>query len=229
MKTLAALTLLALVAACASTPRTGLGRDADGRERQLSAQPSDVVAAELGFARLARDRGQWTAFRETMLDDAEMFAPKRILARDFLKGRADPPQSVVWQPDFVAISCDGRSAISTGPTLWPDGRRGYFSTVWQRQRDGDWKWSLDHGDFLATPRPDPDSVRTRIATCGTKPGIPIAAPATGEDLKVGVSPDQTLIWRSSVLPDGSRRISADLWTGTRFETVLDDRVAAPSG
>lgn len=216
--------LIATLAACAPVePRLRPG------ERPATAQPSDVVAAELGFARLARDKGQWTAFRETMLPDAEMFAPRRILARDFLKGRADPPEAVVWQPDFVAISCDGKSAISTGPTLWPDGRRGYYSTVWQRRPDGDWKWSFDHGDFLATPRPEPESVRTRIAACGSRPGVPIAAPDTGEDLKVGVSPDQTLVWRSSVMSDGARRVSADLWTGARFETVLDDRVAAPSG
>src|SRR3546814_4565755 len=58
-----------------------LGRG-DLYNRPLAANPSAFIAAELAFARLARDKWQWTAFRETAADDAVMFMPQRVLARD---------------------------------------------------------------------------------------------------------------------------------------------------
>ena len=218
MKALAV--IVPLLAACAPGERP--------RDRQpVTANPSAVVAAELAFARAARERGQWTAFRQTALPQAEMFAPRRTLARDFLKGRADPPTAVAWQPHFVAISCDGTAAVSTGASQWPDGRAGYFTTIWLRQGDG-WKWVLDHGDFLVKPRPAPDAVATRIADCGQRPPLPVTAPAVGVDYKLGASRDQTLIWRSVVNADGSRRVSAEIWNDGRWEIVVED-VVGPGG
>src|SRR3546814_5917844 len=90
---LPALALLSL-AGCASPSGRG-----DLYDRPLAANPSAFIAAELAFARLAQDKGQWTAFRETAAADAVMFMPQRVLARDWLKGRADPAQAVTWQPD----------------------------------------------------------------------------------------------------------------------------------
>ena len=68
---LAALALTAALAACASGPE---------RPLRLSADPSAVVSAELAFARLAQEKGQWTAFRETASDAAIMFTPQPLQA-----------------------------------------------------------------------------------------------------------------------------------------------------
>ena len=76
--------------------------------------PSSVIAAEIAFNRLAQQKGQWTAFRETAADDAVMFVPQRVVAKDWLKKQADPPASVSWSPSIVYVSCDGLLAASTG-------------------------------------------------------------------------------------------------------------------
>ena len=68
--------------------------------------PSSVIAAEIAFNRLAQKKGQWTAFRETAADDAVMFVPQRVVAKDWLKKQADPPASVSWSPSIVYVSCD---------------------------------------------------------------------------------------------------------------------------
>ena len=63
-----------------------------GRSRNSYADPSAVIAAELAFARLAQEKGQWTAFAATAANDAVMFEPQMVLAQAWLKGRANPPE-----------------------------------------------------------------------------------------------------------------------------------------
>ncbi|MBU0792504.1 MAG: hypothetical protein KJ752_00875, partial [Alphaproteobacteria bacterium] len=57
-----------------------------------TANPSAVVAAELGLARLAREEGQWTALRKEAEKDAVIFAPGPVNAPDWLKQQADPAE-----------------------------------------------------------------------------------------------------------------------------------------
>lgn len=208
-----------LLAACASSD--------DIRNRPLSANPSAFIAAELGFARLAQDKGQWTAFRETAAPEAVMFVPQRVKARDWLKSQKDPAEAVKWQPHAVYVSCDGNAGATTG--AWQNGgKNGYFTTVWLRDpKKGDLLWTLDHGDTLTTPREAPDFIASKQAVCGSRPGVAIDSGAEGEDMAVGLSPDQTLSWTSTVRADQSRRVTIRLWDGTQMATVIDDQVAAP--
>ena len=75
----------------------------EARKRPLSANPSGFIAAEIAFARLAQEKGQWTAFRETAAPDAVMFVPQRVNARDWLKAQKDPAEAVRWQPHKVFV------------------------------------------------------------------------------------------------------------------------------
>ena len=217
---LAAAGTVSLLAGCASGP--------DARKRPLSANPSGYVAAELAFARLAQDKGQWTAFRETAAQGAVMFVPQRVKARDWLKGQKDPAEAVKWQPHAVYVSCDGNAGVTTG--AWQTGRgTGYFTTVWVRDpMSGKINWVLDHGDDLATPLAAPDFIASQQAKCGSRPAVPIESGEEGDDMAVGLSPDQTLSWTSTVHPDQSRRVTVRLWDGKEMKTVIDNRVGAPA-
>ncbi|SNT04381.1 hypothetical protein [Sphingopyxis indica] len=220
--------LLAVAAVATLSGCAGSSPRGDLYNRPLAANPSAFVAAEIAFARLAQEKGQWTAFRETAADDAVMFVPQRARAQDWLKGKADPAQAVNWQPHAVYISCDGNSGATTG--AWQKGAEtGYFTTVWRRDpRGGDMRWVLDHGADLATPREAPDFISTRQAACGTRPAAAVTAANEGEDMQVGLSGDQTLSWTSIVRPDGSRRITVRMWDGKAMVPVIDDQVAAPA-
>lgn len=215
----AAVVTLSLVAGCAQGP--------DLRKRPLAANPSAYIAAEIGFARLAQDKGQWTAFRETAAPDAVMFVPQRVKARDWLKSQKDPAEAVKWQPHAVYVSCDGNSGVTTG--AWQkSGTNGYFTTVWMRDPiSGKMSWVLDHGDGLTTPREAPDFIESSQAKCGSRPAVPIEAGDEGDDMAVGLSGDQTLSWTSTVHPDQSRRVTVRLWDGKTMKTVIDNEVAAP--
>jgi hypothetical protein len=213
---------LSLLAGCASQYPEDL------RNRPLGVNPSAFVAAEIAFARLAQEKGQWTAFRETAHPDAVMFVPQRVKARDWLRTQQDPAEAVKWQPHAVDVSCDGNSGATTG--AWQKGpAQGYFTTVWMRDpRTGKTNWVLDHGDELKVPREAPDFIDSRQADCGSRPAVPIEAGGEGEDMAVGLSPDQTLSWTSTVRADKSRRITVRMWDGKTMATVIDDQVAAPA-
>ena len=186
--------------------------------------PSSVFAAEIAFNRLARDKGQWTAFRATAADDAVMFVPQRVLAKQWLKGRADPPQPVSWTPSVIHVSCDGNMAASTGNWQRPDGTVGYFTTIWRRDKQGAWKWVLDHGDTLGAPRPAPEVLVGKVATCKRGKAPEGVAPKA----KAAVPPaDESLIWSAEVAPDGGRQVMVRVWNGADYEVVIDDRVKAP--
>lgn len=218
-----------LLAAVATALLAGCGpQGPNPRNRPLAANPSAYVTAEIAFARLAQDKGQWTAFRETSAPEAVMFVPQRVKARDWLKSQKDPAEAVKWQPHAVYVSCDGNSGVTTG--AWQKGpAQGYFTTVWRRDPlSGKTGWVLDHGDALTAPREAPDFIASAQAKCGSRPAVPIEAGDEGDDMAVGLSGDQTLSWTSTVRPDNSRRIIVRLWDGKDMKTVIDDQVAAPA-
>ncbi|WP_030540139.1 hypothetical protein [Sphingobium sp. DC-2] len=180
--------------------------------------PSSVFAAELAFNRLAREKGQWTAFRETAAEDAIMFVPQRVLAKQWLKGRADPPRPAAWTPSTIYVSCDGTLAASTGNWTQPDGTAGYFTTLWRRDKKGQWKWIAAHEDRLAAPRMTSDFLMGKVASCKPRQrgaqGVPPPA-------------DDSLTWSADAAADGSRRVTVRMWNGSGYDMVIDDRVAAP--
>ncbi len=224
-----------LVAGCYHEPPAMQGNrfDLGGPRREndarlLRADPSKVVAAELAFARAAQDQGQWTAFAEYATDDAVMFVPEAVDAQAWLKGRANPPQAVRWQPHQVWSSCDGTLAVTRGAWQRPDGSVGYFTTVWQRQegREADYRWVMDQGDALAEPLAAPGMIDAKAADCGGTPFPPVIVSGPSDTVRSGASNDGTLHWNVTVGPDGSRRVSASYWDGTGWQPALREQVAA---
>lgn len=216
---LTGLILLAL-AGCVS-PQTRAERN-----RPLAANPSAIIAAELAFNRLAQDKGMIAAFRETAHKDAVMFVPQRVRALDWLR-TGNLGSGISWAPHAVYTSCDGSAGATTGGWTGPGGSFGYFTTVWLRERDGSFKWVLDHGvPLTGAPRDAPEFIEGKQAVCGSRPAVGIETGAEGEDLSIGLAADQTLSWRSLVRRDGSRRITVRMWDGSAMQPVIDDDVAA---
>jgi len=187
------------------------------------AQATTPVDAERAFAADAQAIGQWTAFRKWSSDDAIMFVPQPVNAHTFLKDRKDPPRAIDWWPTESWMSCDGGTAVNTGGWRRPDGAIGYFTTVWQKQPDGRWKWILDSGDTLKKPRARPAYPTAHIASCTWAAGY--------EGLYIGkmgggAASDHTLNWSWHVEDDGARTLRIGMWNGRSFDSVVDDEIAA---
>lgn len=196
-----------------------------------TANPSALIAAEIAFSRLARAKGQWTAFRETADDQAVMFVPEPVMAREWLKGRANPPAPVQWQPHQVWMSCDGSLGVTKGAWQRPDGSFGYFTTVWRRQKKGGYKWMMDQGDALSAPLEAPEMLSALVAECPPRRPESPATPDTAERRSAGsegggMSDDGTLSWSYRVAPDRSRTIAVSLRRAGIMTEVLSLSVAA---
>lgn len=247
MKRFLPLALLAIACPAAAQDQRGTPPGFGGGITPIG-NPSALIAAESAFARAAREKGQWTAFAATSTDDAEMFVPQRTLAKAWLKGRANPPQAVQWQPSSVWMSCDGSAGVTFGG-YQAGSENGWFSTVWQRQpKKGDYKWVLDQGGELAAPLAGADFITGKVADCvprphrnpladdpppppklpkGTPPPlrplpgpIPALTAPAGADSKDGRSNDGTLVWRSTVLPGGTREWTVWMWQDGKMNEVL---------
>ena len=184
-----------------------------------------AVQAEREFALLAQTSGQWTAFRATAAPDATMFVPQPVNAQAWLAERADPPRSVAWQPHAVFVSCDGRMAATTGAAQWPGGGHGMFTTIWQKQPDGYWKWIVDHGAPVSVARAARPVVAELRARCGRSRTTAAPAPLVrdaSDSVGGGSSPDRSLHWSYVVRPNGALRFTVDLEQNGVFTRVIDD-------
>ena len=197
-------------------------------EPQVSASAID---AERAFAADAQTIGQWTAFRKYAAKEALMFTPQPTAASVFLKDRKDPPQAIDWWPTASYVSCDGMTAVNTGGWKRPDGSVGYFTTVWQKQADGSWKWLVDGGDALKMARPAVKKPVVRRAACHRTAFVPPVgvAPSPGvvaDPERWGLSRDGSLLWHWRTDPDGRNRVlTVDIVTGPKStKQVIGDSV-----
>jgi hypothetical protein len=201
----------------------------------LAVSAPSAVDAEHAFARDAQLLGQWTAFRKWADKDAVVFTPQAAWARDAIP-KQDPPKGLRWWPAHSFVSCDGHTAVNTGPWAKPDKSHGNFTTVWQRTK-GQWRWVYDGGQPATGPLPAPVKAQVHRATCsGKAPGAPVPPPppltarqarTTPEDNGRGQSADKTLGWDWKVEKNGARRFRVYLWNGMRYAQVLYNDVPAP--
>lgn len=188
-----------------------------------------AVDAERAFNADAQRLGQWTAFRKYAAEDAVMFTPQAVWAHEFLKQRKDPPRGLKWWPAYSFVSCDGRTAVNSGPWI-NGGKHGFFTTIWQRDGNS-WRWVYDSGEQLKGPVPKvaKPPVRMRKAACNPAPGAPVIGPVrlsareaakTPEDSGRGESADKSLGWDWKVEKNGRRYLRVFQWTGQRYAQVL---------
>lgn len=220
---------LALAGAAALAGCTG-GPRLDERRAFLgaSAEPSAVIAAELAFAREARERGTWTAFRRTATPDALWPAPGWQNVQTALKGMADPAQPIMREPDQLWVSCDGSFALSTGPATDPSGKRARFATIWQRQDDGRYRWVLDQGLNLETDYARPEMIGAKVASCGERRRAQPYRARRGEGWQSGQSDDGTLAWTSTLAGDCGRTFSVRARQGGAMSEVFRGAAAPPA-
>lgn len=221
MRKIPVMILLFVLTACATGAR-------DWRDPEPTANPSRVIATELAFARAAQEEGQWPAFREFATDDAVMFVPEPVNAQDWLEEQQHPPENLNWQPHQVWSSCDGSLAVTKGAWQSSDGSTGYFTTVWERQRNGSYKWVMDQGDTLSQPLPAPEMIAATVADCAGQADPVVTSLAPGHARREGQAEDGSLYWSVVVGEDGDREVLVKLWQDGEMKNVIQETVAAES-
>ena len=187
-----------------------------------AAAPQTAVEAEHAFAADAQRIGQWSAFRKWSAPDAVIFVPEPANAQEYLKPLRDPAKSVEWWPTSSFVSCDGKMAVNVGGAHWPDGHASAFTTIWSRA-GGQWRWTFDNGDNVATLPPRPSAPAVRRAACGSKPADPITVQFRTPPVAQanGASPDGTLTYHWHIRNHGEgASLRVWLWNGNDWSQVL---------
>lgn len=256
MRLFAAISIALLLAGCAGG-RPQISEKRINRALALApgeAQPSKIVATELAFARMARNEGQWTAFRAFAAPEAVIHLPGgTVMAQKYLARLDDPAEAVRWNPRAVWVSCDGISAISKGRYRQADGEVGNYLTVWKRQDDQQYKWVYDMG-VADNPQPPPrptnapagkdeivvsayDAVEGFVSDCPGKganrgkvmPVAPAQILTDGFMGTAGTSADGTLQWRWEHGEDNTRRFIAEFFHESEWQVALDETYPSSLG
>ena len=122
------------------------------------------VDAERAFAKRALNTNIRDAFDANMADNAILFRPTPVNAKEFFSTRpANPGPVLTWYPSYAEASGSGDLGWTTGPWEYRASKDkapeawGHFATVWQRQPKGDYKVLIDEGH--STPsKPPQDSL-----------------------------------------------------------------------
>lgn len=113
-----------------------------------------IVDTEHAFAKRALEIGIPKSFLEYMTDDAWAFTPDAVKAKPNSTEQAKKPRDetvLEWAPNFADAASDGTFGYTTGnwqirPKAGADPTAfGEFNTIWVRQKDGSYKWSVDIG------------------------------------------------------------------------------------
>lgn len=162
-----------------------------------------------------------------------MIAPTRQPVRAWLKAHDAAAWFAERQTGTVWASCDGTAGVSTG--VW---RGGWFVTVWKREKKLNFRWLLADAGALAAVSPAPDWITGKLADCPPRPVAPdgprppgppplpalpgtLPTPPAGSDSRDGRSDDGSLVWRSTVMPDGSRQLLVWIWQDGAMHGVVD--------
>lgn len=247
---------IALVALALSGCGTVAERYADAIYQTLDPipEPGEVVATDIAFARTAREDGQWTAFRRYAADGAIIHGRQGpIEAGPWLAQQTDPPAAVQWTPTAIWTSCDGATAVSFGTFAEPDGNWGYYTTVWERQRNGTYRWVYDvgapnaalterraeenaarrsaSGEIVVEGIPD---IRADFAQCtdAAPPPYPSVDYEQGTRGDTRLSADRSLAWSWQQSDDGARSVAIDIvkegdWEEAMRLVITADNQAMP--
>jgi len=138
--------LHATLLACAALAGYGVCRAAP-TEVPVEAAP-DVIAADREFAQTALESGIRAAYERFLADDAVVFRPLPVRARDWLDTHELATGRLEWAPAVAETACDASLAVTLGTWSYTakDSKvadTGQYLTVWRRADAGEWQIVLD--------------------------------------------------------------------------------------
>ncbi len=117
------------------------------------AQPGqEIVTAELAFAGTAKTQSVKAAFLQYMDSAAVVFNKGEIYnGIEYWNKSEENSSKLLWHPSFFAMSVSGDLGFTTGPWEYRASLEdsvtgsGQYTTVWIKNRNGEWKFLIDLG------------------------------------------------------------------------------------
>ncbi len=120
------------------------------------AEKGALLKADLDFSAMSEREGMQKAFLDFAADSVVILRDNCFpqvgmeAMKEYFAVRSDTSFTLTWEPLYEKISADGTLGYTYGLytlTLKAGGEksRGTYSTVWEKQKDGRWKYVLDSG------------------------------------------------------------------------------------
>ncbi len=122
--------------------------------QRISKELRSLVEAERKFSDLSAERGVAFAFAANFDPDVIYFnhEQKKVNYLEFAANqKSDGKGKLIWEPFFADIASSGDFGYTTGPFYFYQGAKdsiagyGYYSSVWRRDKKGEWKVIMDLG------------------------------------------------------------------------------------
>jgi len=118
----------------------------------------NVIDAEQAFDKAVAKKGMKEGFLSVLDDDAIVFKPKPVNAKDFYTNIDKQPGTLSWEPKFARISANGDLAFTAGPYVYQNGPNdtdkvfGHYVSIWHKSVDNKLKLVIDLG--IQHPEPE---------------------------------------------------------------------------
>ncbi len=119
---------------------------------QSKAIIQEVINTEFSFAKRSTEVGTTKAFLEFIANDGILFRPGPVNGKEALAKAKEGVKELLWYPQIVVVSKSQDLAFSTGPWIYKGDKNdstkdsyGDFATIWEKQKDGSWKFAIDIG------------------------------------------------------------------------------------
>jgi ketosteroid isomerase-like protein len=123
------------------------------------AKVQTVVDAEVAFNKAVAKKGIKDGFLSVIDDEAVVFRPNAVNAKEFYTRIEKQPGNLSWQPKFGRISANGDLAFTAGPYIYQNSAAdtdkvyGHYVSVWRNDAEGRLKLLID----LGIQHPEPES------------------------------------------------------------------------
>ncbi|MGB7905277.1 MAG: nuclear transport factor 2 family protein [Steroidobacteraceae bacterium] len=109
---------------------------------------ADVIATDREFAQTALESGIRAAYDRFLADDAVVFRPLPVRAREWLDTHEPATGRLEWAPVLAETACDSSLAVTLGTWSYTaqDSKvadSGQYLTVWRPAVAGEWRIALD--------------------------------------------------------------------------------------
>jgi len=134
----------------------------------------DVIATDHEFAQTALESGMRAAYDRFLADDAVVFRPLPVRAREWLDTHEPATGRLEWAPALAEAACDSSLALTLGTWSYTakDSKvtdTGQYLTVWRLNEAGAWRIVLDQS--LSLPALPTTMAPARVSCDDTSPGI----------------------------------------------------------
>ncbi len=150
-----------------------------------TAQIQTVIDAEQSFNKTISKKGIKEGFLSVVDDEAVVFKPHAVNAKDFYTNIDKQPGQLSWQPKFARISANGDLAFTAGPYTYQNSKNdddkvtGHYVSIWRINADNKLKLFMDLG--IQHPEPDQEEI-TDFKESEGKAVAPSKDPFSGKKL-----------------------------------------------